>query len=84
MDMDEPNKTKTLSDGQRIHMVDQKKERHYALTLKAGETFQHSGETIPHDELIGKPDGTVVTLSRGTSMLAINPTFADYVVKMPH
>ncbi len=80
--MDEPNTMRTLCDGQRIHMVG-RKERHYALTLKAGETFQHSGETIPHDELIGKPDGTLVTLSRGTTMLAINPTFADYVVKMP-
>ena len=74
---------RTLCDGQRIHMVDQKKERHYALTLRAGETFQHSGEKIPHDDLIGKPDGTLVTLSGGTSMLAINPTLADYVVKMP-
>ena len=63
-------------------MVD-RKDRHYALTLKAGDTFQHSGETIIHDELIGKPDGTLVMLSRGTAMFAINPTFADYVVKMP-
>ena len=71
-----------LCDGQRIHMVD-RKERHYALTLKAGDTFQHSGETISHDALIGKPDGTMVTLSHGTTMLAVNPTLADYVMKMP-
>jgi tRNA (adenine57-N1/adenine58-N1)-methyltransferase len=36
-----------LRDGQRIHLVDAKG-RHYALTLKAGEVFQHSGETLPH------------------------------------
>src|SRR3990167_7337443 len=56
-----------LQNGQRLHLVD-KKGRQYALTLKAGETFQYSGETIPHDELIGKADGSLVTLSRGKRM----------------
>ena len=64
------------------HLVD-KKGRHYALTLKAGETFQHSGDTIPHDELIGKSDGSLVTLSRGKKMLALSPTLAEYTLKMP-
>lgn len=71
-----------MENGQQIHMVD-RKNRHYALTLKPGDTFQHSGETIPHDELIGKADGTMVSLSRGTKMLAIHATFSDYIVKMP-
>jgi tRNA (adenine57-N1/adenine58-N1)-methyltransferase len=71
-----------LQDGERIHLVD-KKGRSYALTLKAGETFHYSGETIPHDELIGKPDGSIVRLSRGRRMLAVRPTFAQYVLKMP-
>ncbi|MDE3036593.1 MAG: tRNA (adenine-N1)-methyltransferase, partial [Nitrospirota bacterium] len=48
-----------LQNGERLHLVD-KKGRQYALTLKAGETFQYSGETIPHDDLIGKPDGSLV------------------------
>jgi tRNA (adenine57-N1/adenine58-N1)-methyltransferase len=71
-----------LQDGERIHLVD-KKGRQYALTLKAGETFQYSGQTIPHDELIGKADGSVVTLSRGKRMLALRPTLGEYVLKMP-
>jgi tRNA (adenine57-N1/adenine58-N1)-methyltransferase len=71
-----------LQNGQRIHLVD-KKGRQYALTLKAGETFQYSGETIPHDELIGKPDGSLITLSRGKRMLALLPTLGEYVLKMP-
>ncbi len=71
-----------MQDGERIHLVD-KKGRSYALTLKAGETFHYSGETIPHDELIDKPDGSIVTLSRGRRMLAVRPTFAQYVLKMP-
>jgi tRNA (adenine57-N1/adenine58-N1)-methyltransferase len=71
-----------LANGERIHLVDQKG-RHYALTLKAGEIYQFSGQTIAHDALIGRPDATMVTLSRGKKMLAIRPTFGDYVLKMP-
>lgn len=71
-----------LSNGDRIHLVD-KKGRQYALTLKAGETYQFSGQTIAHDALIGRPDGTIVTLSGGKKMLALRPTFGDYVLKMP-
>ena len=73
---------RALQNGERVHLVDSHG-RQYALTLKAGETFQHSGETIAHDALIGKPDGSLVTLSRGKRMLALAPTLGDYVLKMP-
>jgi len=71
-----------LSSGERIHLVDTKG-RQYALTLKAGETYQFSGQTIAHDEIIGRPDGTIVVLSGGKKLLALRPTFGDYVLKMP-
>jgi tRNA (adenine57-N1/adenine58-N1)-methyltransferase catalytic subunit len=72
----------TLQNGERIHLVDAKG-RHYALTLKAGDVYQLSGHKISHDDVIDKPDGSVVTLSGGKSMLALRPTFGDYVLKMP-
>ncbi|HSB45880.1 MAG TPA: tRNA (adenine-N1)-methyltransferase [Nitrospira sp.] len=68
--------------GERIHLVD-KKGRQYALTLKAGDTYQLSGHKIPHDELIGKLDGSLVTLSGEKPMIALRPTFGEYVLKMP-
>jgi tRNA (adenine57-N1/adenine58-N1)-methyltransferase catalytic subunit len=71
-----------LCNGERIHLVD-KKGRQYALTLKAGETYQFSGQKIVHDELIGKQDGSLVTLSGGKVMMALRPTFGEYVLKMP-
>jgi tRNA (adenine57-N1/adenine58-N1)-methyltransferase len=71
-----------LQNGERVHLVD-KKGRQYALTLKAGDIYHFSGETIPHDDLIGKPDGSIVTLSRGKRFLALRPTFGEYVLKMP-
>lgn len=71
-----------LANGERIHLID-KKGRQYALTLKAGDTYHYSGETVAHDALIGKPDGCMVTLSRGKRMLALRPTLGEYVLKMP-
>ena len=71
-----------FQNGDRIHLVDAKG-RHYALTLKAGDVYQLSGHKIAHDELIDKPDGSIVTLSGDKSMLALKPTFGDYVLKMP-
>jgi len=71
-----------LQNGERIHLVD-KKGRQYALTLKAGDTYQLSGHKIGHDELIGKPDGSLVTLSGEKAMIALRPTFGEYVLKMP-
>jgi tRNA (adenine57-N1/adenine58-N1)-methyltransferase len=68
--------------GERIHLVD-KKGRQYALTLKAGDFYQLSGHKIAHDDLIGKPDGSLATLSGNKTMLALRPTFGDYVLKMP-
>ena len=72
----------TFQSGQRVHLVD-KKGRQYALTLKAGDRFQHSGETFPHDDLIGLPDGSMVRLSGGKTMMALQPTLAEYTLKMP-
>ena len=71
-----------LSNGDRVHLVD-KKGRQYALTLKAGDLYQLSGHKIAHDDLIGKPDGSLVTLTGGKQMLVLRPTFGDYVLKMP-
>ena len=71
-----------FQNGERIHLVD-RKSRQYAVTLKAGELFQLSGETIAHDALIGKPDGSLVTLSHGRRLLALRPTLSEYVLKMP-
>src|SRR5574341_619622 len=71
-----------LQDGDRVHLVD-RKGRHDALTVKAGEVFQYSGQTLAHDTLIGKADGSPVTLSAGKQMVALLPTLGEYVLKMP-
>jgi tRNA (adenine57-N1/adenine58-N1)-methyltransferase catalytic subunit len=73
---------KIFQSGERVHLID-KKERPYAVTLKAGEIFQHSGDRIPHNDIIGKSDGTVVRFSNGKLMVVVHPTLAEYTLKMP-
>lgn len=71
-----------FGDGERVHFID-RKGRHYPLTLRRGKVFQFSGETIPHDDVIGREDGTTVTFSRGSRFIVIKPTLAEYILKMP-
>jgi len=73
---------KPLCSGELIHLVSEKG-RHYALTLKAGDRFQYSGEWLAHDGLIGQEEGRWVRLSGGTRLLVLRPTLSDYLMKMP-
>ena len=53
--------------------------RRYRLRLEPGATHSlHSG-AIPHDALLGQPEGTVVTTNRGGRLVALRPTFAEEV-----
>ncbi|HZR47723.1 MAG TPA: tRNA (adenine-N1)-methyltransferase, partial [Candidatus Manganitrophaceae bacterium] len=45
--------------------------------------FQFSGETIAHDAIIGREDGTEIVLSRGSRFFVIRPTLAEYTLHMP-
>ncbi|HLQ62865.1 MAG TPA: rRNA adenine N-6-methyltransferase family protein, partial [Candidatus Acidoferrales bacterium] len=53
--------------------------RRYRVRLQAGATLSlHSG-SLPHGELIGRPEGSLVTTSQGTRLLALRPTFPERV-----
>src|SRR5437870_7690289 len=55
--------------------------RRYQVRLAEGATLSlHSG-TLAHDDLIGKPEGTVVTTRLGGRLLALRPTFAEQVTE---
>jgi tRNA (adenine57-N1/adenine58-N1)-methyltransferase catalytic subunit len=49
----------------------------------AGREFHTHRGLVAHDELIGSPEGVVVTSSGGTAYLALRPLLADYVLSMP-
>lgn len=76
------HRMKLFQAGDRVHLIDGKG-RTYPLELKEGARFQHSGEFLSHDDLIGQPDGMIVTLTQGTRLLAVHPTLSEYVLKMP-
>ena len=55
----------------------------HTITLSAGKEFHTHKGSFAHDELIGSPEGVVVTNTGGTSFLALRPLLADFVLSMP-
>jgi tRNA (adenine57-N1/adenine58-N1)-methyltransferase len=68
--------------GDRVQLTDPKGRMH-TITLVAGKDFFTHRGSIPHDELIGRPEGTTVTTTGGVTYLALRPLLADYVLSMP-
>lgn len=53
------------------------------ITLKSGAVFgTHRGD-IRHDDIIGLPDGSVITNQSGVEYLALRPLLTDFVLSMP-
>ncbi|TMF71104.1 MAG: tRNA (adenine-N1)-methyltransferase [Chloroflexi bacterium] len=70
--------SRPFTDGEVIVLVDKVGRRH-RVRLRAGERHSiHSG-LIQHDDLIGRPEGIVVTTQLGARLLAVRPTFAEQV-----
>jgi tRNA (adenine57-N1/adenine58-N1)-methyltransferase catalytic subunit len=59
------------------------KGRMNSITLVAGARFgSHKGD-IHHDDIIGKPSGSVIQNHNGDEYLALKPLLSDYVLAMP-
>ncbi|HET8575780.1 MAG TPA: tRNA (adenine-N1)-methyltransferase, partial [Methylomirabilota bacterium] len=71
-----------FQDGEQALLIDQRGKRHLLL-LRKGETFHSDRGWIPHDTIIGQPDGSWVRTSKGMRYLALRPTLAEYVLDMP-
>ena len=68
--------------GERITLTDNKNRRH-SVVLAVGGRFHTTKGAVDHDELIGRPEGVVVTSVGGTSYLALRPLLNEYTVTMP-
>jgi tRNA (adenine57-N1/adenine58-N1)-methyltransferase catalytic subunit len=55
----------------------------HTVVLEPGKVFHTHRGALPHDDLIGQPDGSVVTSAGGTAYLALRPLLSDYVLSMP-
>lgn len=58
------------------------KGRQFLLTLDEGAVFHFHNGMLSHDELIGRPEGSVVQSSLGGRLVAVRPRLADYVLNM--
>jgi tRNA (adenine57-N1/adenine58-N1)-methyltransferase len=68
--------------GDQVQITDPKGRRHTVL-LQPGKQFHTHQGALEHDELIGSPEGIVVTSTGGTPYLAFRPLLADFVLSMP-
>ncbi len=59
------------------------KGRMHTITLAEGKQFHTHRGAFAHDELIGAPEGSVVTTTGGVAYLAMRPLLADFVLSMP-
>ena len=71
-----------LRAGERVTLTDSKNRRHSVLLAQGG-TFHTTKGGVSHDELIGGPEGVVVTSVGGTAYLALRPLLNEYTVTMP-
>jgi tRNA (adenine57-N1/adenine58-N1)-methyltransferase catalytic subunit len=74
--------SRPFSAGEHVLLVDAKRRR-YLVTLEAGGEFHTHAGVLPHDELIGAPEGSTFRSTQGAGFLAIRPTLAEFVLKMP-
>ncbi|QGG95303.1 tRNA (adenine-N1)-methyltransferase [Actinomarinicola tropica] len=74
--------SRPLAAGERVLMLDSKKRRYLVTLEEGGEFHTHSG-FVPHDDIIGGPEGVRVTSTRGSRYLVVRPTLAEFVLKMP-
>lgn len=68
--------------GDQVQLTD-RKGRHHTITLEPGREFHTHKGALAHDDLIGAPEGSVVTTNNGTTYLALRPLLSDYVLSMP-
>src|SRR5204862_508170 len=76
------NERLPLQDGEQVLLIDQRGKRHL-IFLRKSETFHSDRGWIPHDSVIGQPEGSWVRSSMGLRYLALRPTLAEFVLEMP-
>ena len=68
--------------GDRVQLTGPKKKINTIVLTPGGRLGTHKGE-ISHDDIIGKPSGSVIENHQGDKYLALKPLLTDYVLSMP-
>ena len=80
--MSEPANRGRFVAGDRVQLTDQKG-KIYSITITPGKEWHTHKGWIVHDDLIGLPEGSVVSTSAGLKFTAFIPLLTDYVLSMP-
>ena len=73
---------RSASHGERVLLLTEKGNR-YLVTLRRGERFHSEDGVISHNDLAGKPYGSVVTSSTGTKVALLYPQVYDLLASLP-
>ncbi|MGN0102334.1 tRNA (adenine-N1)-methyltransferase [Dietzia sp. CH92] len=68
--------------GDRVQLTDTKGRKYTVVLVEGAEFFTHHG-AVRHDDLIGAPEGSVITSTKDANYLALRPLLTDYVLSMP-
>lgn len=71
-----------FAEGDRVQLTDVKARKHTIL-LQRGNSFYTNHGSIPHDEIIGREEGSTVTSTGNMVYLALRPLLTDFVLSMP-
>ena len=71
-----------MGPGDIVQLTDTKG-RHHTLVLQPEATFHTHRGALSHDDLIGQPEGIVVTTTGGTAYVALRSLLEDFVLAMP-
>ncbi len=82
MTTEDPAPASLLQDGDLVLLVDQKSRR-YLVELATGTEFGTHAGVVPHDNIIGQPEGTHASSTRGQAFRVYRPTLSDYILEMP-
>jgi len=76
-----PESAERLGAGEPVILTDDRGHQ-FLIHLTETGTFQFDRGTLPHAEVIGSPDGSVLATDKGARLVALRPRLVDYVLKM--
>ena len=71
-----------LTEGDLVQFLDSKG-RKYPVVLQSGKEFHSHSGFVPHDDVIGLPEGSKVHTGRGQAYVVMRPTLSEFILKMP-
>lgn len=76
-----PGTDAPIGAGELVVLIDRKRRRYLIDLVPGAEWHSHAG-LVPHDDLIGVPEGTAVRTNRNMEVVVLRPTREDFVLKM--